>query len=171
MDATARLRELIDQMRTIAMVAGQCSVEGSRGTLSAMAAAEAERASRWANELESLLSPLRSTPQPDSQFVAAAKESLAESRAGLPHLGEIRRHADRLRRLEAAFDAGEPTPSDLPVSLSRAAAFLDAFVRWVETHDALRSTPQEGTTDDLTRIGELAVQPPPQHAATDREDL
>lgn len=34
----------------------------------------------------------------------------------------------------------------------------------------LRSTPQEGTTDELTRSVELAVNPPPQHAATDRED-
>lgn len=35
----------------------------------------------------------------------------------------------------------------------------------------LRSTPQEGTTDDLTRIGELDVPPPPQHASTNRKDL
>ncbi len=48
------IERLIDEMRTIAMVAGQCSVEGPQDTKSAMAAAEAERASRWADALAAL---------------------------------------------------------------------------------------------------------------------
>lgn len=46
--------KLIEEMRTIAMVAGQCSVEGPQDTKSLMAAAEAKRCSRWADELAAL---------------------------------------------------------------------------------------------------------------------
>jgi hypothetical protein len=53
--ASAALQALIAEMRTIAMVAGQCSVEGPEDAKSLMAAAEAERASRWADELATVL--------------------------------------------------------------------------------------------------------------------
>ncbi len=54
-DAEARFRALLDEMRTISRVAGQCSVEGPPDTASLMAAAEAERALRWADTIEALL--------------------------------------------------------------------------------------------------------------------
>lgn len=46
---------LVAEMRTIALVAGQCSVEGPDDAKALMAAAEAERASRWADSVEVLL--------------------------------------------------------------------------------------------------------------------
>lgn len=45
------LDQLIAEMRHIAIVAGQCSVEGPSDTASLMAGAESARASRWADEL------------------------------------------------------------------------------------------------------------------------
>lgn len=48
------MKRLVAEMRTIALVAGQCSVEGGVGVESLMAAAEADRCSRWADELEKL---------------------------------------------------------------------------------------------------------------------
>lgn len=51
----ARLRSEIEQVRqemlTIARVAGQCSVEGPEDRYSLMAAAEADRCSKWADRL------------------------------------------------------------------------------------------------------------------------
>ena len=55
----APLRGLIDEMRMIGLVAGQCSVEGPEGLAASMAGAEAERALRWADELEALLGSQR----------------------------------------------------------------------------------------------------------------
>ena len=51
----AQVRAVIEEMRTIARVAGQCSVEGPEDVHALMAAAEAERAARWADELEAAL--------------------------------------------------------------------------------------------------------------------
>ena len=51
-----RLRELVQSIRTIQLVAGQCSVEGFGSHHACeMAAAEAERCRKWADELEALL--------------------------------------------------------------------------------------------------------------------
>lgn len=58
---------LIREMRTIAMVAGQASVEGPRDFLARQSAREAERASRWADELEALLAASRLRPSPEPQ--------------------------------------------------------------------------------------------------------
>jgi hypothetical protein len=66
--AEGRLRTveaLIGEMRTIAMVAGQASVEGPRDFLARQAAKEAERATRWANQLEAALRPLLQEVQPE----------------------------------------------------------------------------------------------------------
>ncbi len=48
------LEQVIAEMRTIALVAGQASVEGPQDGKSLMAAAESARASRWANALAAL---------------------------------------------------------------------------------------------------------------------
>lgn len=45
------LSRIIEEMRTIAMVAGQCSIEGPENSMALMAAAEAERCGRWADDL------------------------------------------------------------------------------------------------------------------------
>lgn len=52
----SRLEALEKEIRMIAIVAGQCSVEGPEDSKSLMAAAEAERCSRWADALRSVLS-------------------------------------------------------------------------------------------------------------------
>lgn len=52
------MKRLVAEMRTIALVAGQCSVEGGVGVESLMAAAEADRCARWADDLEQLIAPL-----------------------------------------------------------------------------------------------------------------
>lgn len=54
-----RLRALISEMRTIGIVAGQCSVEAPDNPYAGMAAAEAERALRWADDLEAALPAVR----------------------------------------------------------------------------------------------------------------
>ncbi len=53
--ADGGLEALIEEMRVIARVAGQCSVEGPQDGAALMAAAEADRATRWADRLEALL--------------------------------------------------------------------------------------------------------------------
>ena len=50
-----QVRALIREMRTIQRVAGQCSIEGRQDSMALMAAAEAERAGRWADRLASLV--------------------------------------------------------------------------------------------------------------------
>lgn len=59
--ASARhtLEELIGEMRMIGCVAGQASVEGPQDSKSLMAAAEAERALRWAEAIDAVLTVLR----------------------------------------------------------------------------------------------------------------
>lgn len=47
---------LLKEMRAIAAVAGQCSVEGPQDTRAFMAAAEAKRCADWADRWEALLS-------------------------------------------------------------------------------------------------------------------
>lgn len=49
------VERVIKEMRTIAMVAGQCSIEGPEDGKALMAAAESERCSRWADELSALI--------------------------------------------------------------------------------------------------------------------
>jgi hypothetical protein len=62
-DPRVSLHELVQEMRTIALVAGQCSVEGPQDTKAAMAAAEAERAARWADAIERLgWQPIETAP-------------------------------------------------------------------------------------------------------------
>lgn len=51
----SQLQGLRDEMLVIARVAGQCSVEGPPSTKSLMAAAEAARASKWADQLDQIL--------------------------------------------------------------------------------------------------------------------
>ncbi len=63
-ETRALIEKLVDEMEMIARVAGQCSVDSADSTSALMAAAEAERASRWAQSLRDLsvsLSP--SSPQ------------------------------------------------------------------------------------------------------------
>ncbi len=50
-----QMQGLVAEMRVIASVAGQCSVEGPPDAKSSMAAAEAERCSRWADALDASL--------------------------------------------------------------------------------------------------------------------
>jgi antirestriction protein ArdC len=47
----AEQEQVAAEMRTIAMVAGQCSIEGPDNVHASMAAAEAERLARWADRL------------------------------------------------------------------------------------------------------------------------
>jgi hypothetical protein len=89
--------ELIREMRMIAIVAGQASVEGPRDFLARQAEAEAVRASRWADALEraSSLAPVA----PDlPEFCICAAIELATGELFRGH-----RHDDAIH---AAFKAG-----------------------------------------------------------------
>lgn len=66
----ARIRELIAEMRTIEMVAGQCAIETTYGTEARLHAEEAKQCRKWADALEALLvraalqgEPQRQTPE------------------------------------------------------------------------------------------------------------
>ena len=49
------LISIVTEMRTIAMVASQCSVEGEPDVRHAMAAAESGRCSEWAHRIETIV--------------------------------------------------------------------------------------------------------------------
>lgn len=51
----ARLAAMVQEMRAVALAAGQCSMEGPQDVKSLMAAAEAERCAKWADQLADLL--------------------------------------------------------------------------------------------------------------------
>lgn len=68
--------ELVAEMRQIALVAGQCSVEGPDDAKSLMAAAEAERATRWADALEAL--GRRAVPQAQGEPPNALRHEVAQ---------------------------------------------------------------------------------------------
>ncbi len=55
-DLRAKIEKVRDEMRVVAIVSGQSSVEGPYDLSSAMAAREAGRVTRWADELEAVLS-------------------------------------------------------------------------------------------------------------------
>ena len=55
MSGSPSVLEIVAEMRTIARVAGQCSVEGQEDEKSLMAAAESDRCTRWADALEAAL--------------------------------------------------------------------------------------------------------------------
>jgi hypothetical protein len=68
------VEKLIEEMRTIAMVAGQCSVEGPQDDKALMAAAEAERCTRWADQLEAALRSSPSTQGEGVGLIAAERQ-------------------------------------------------------------------------------------------------
>jgi hypothetical protein len=85
-------------MRTIAMVAGQCSVEGPQDTKALMAAAEAERARRWADIVDAALAvspepPSEQSEQPD--LVAAITAAVRKADRDFERVGGSSRHWTR----------------------------------------------------------------------------
>lgn len=117
------LSPLIREMRMIAIVAGQWSVENADDEAHSMAAEEARRASRWADQLAQLSTDIASL---------AAR---------------WREKAEALKRSHVA-------------NAIISAAILDC----ADDLAALRGMTKE---DLVTRSGELAVDPAPQHAPTD----
>lgn len=66
--ASARpyLQQVVKEMQTISMVAGQCSIDGPPSTMSAMAGAESERCRKWAEGLSALLERMPPTEKSDA---------------------------------------------------------------------------------------------------------
>lgn len=60
---TAALEKLEREIRVVAMVAGQCSVESPPDVKASMAASEADRCSRWADDLAALLEDTQAPSQ------------------------------------------------------------------------------------------------------------
>lgn len=61
------IRALIAEMRSMARVAGQYSVEGLQDTRASQAKAEAARATRWADQLAAVLGRSPARPQQDEE--------------------------------------------------------------------------------------------------------
>lgn len=88
-DAAASIRALLAEIRMIQMVAGQCSVEGPLNGEAAMAAAEADRCGRWADQLEALLA----SPPPVSRSRHEQKDEDDLARIGQLDEGPAPQHA------------------------------------------------------------------------------
>ena len=69
------LRKLSAEMRSVQRAAGQCSVEGPHDEASGLFAAEAERAGRWADELDAALSALAPSGAGWQPIATAPKEN------------------------------------------------------------------------------------------------
>lgn len=78
-DPGVTLEELVEEMRSIQRVAGQCSVEGPEGAMALIAAAEAERAGRWADILEAALARRASLPTAQEAVTDEEVEALRRS--------------------------------------------------------------------------------------------
>lgn len=68
-----KLNTVGGEMLTIAIVAGQCSVEGADDAKAGMAAAEAERASRWSDVLREVASRLSALASPALSGISPAQ--------------------------------------------------------------------------------------------------
>lgn len=139
------LRALEREMRTISMVAGQCSVEGAEDAISLLAAAEAERTSRWAGRL---------------QAVARELERLTIARAAPPGADYVSLLHEANRRVEASplhrrFIAHTPLSNDVAVWMADLAH---------EAHDAGARAAEARTLRALRR----GDREQPAHADRDR---
>ncbi len=134
---------LRDEMRSIGMAAGQCSVEGDEGLASSMAAAEAERCLRWADALEAILVP----SQPS--------DSRGTSRATIPDETQffVGRTPESLHGSGTGAMASPPTPekepdgslSDLPRQMKSLDTMIASAARNIgtEAESAGVPSPQE----------------------------
>ncbi len=111
--ALAQLQSLKDEIRSIAMVAGQCSIEGDPdGVAIKMAAAEAERCERWANQIATALDQHATKllePDKHQRVLGVIRSIIAdlkytpESKAEM--LAALDQHAATLEQMTAERDA------------------------------------------------------------------
>jgi hypothetical protein len=110
---------LIAEMRTIQLVAGQCSIEGPEDTKSLMASAEAERCRKWADELDAALASLE--PQEPDYGAGLHEERRQRLAAQEPTTDHATAHA-----LLTAWRAEDAT---LPPEAEQMAVFRAWFER------------------------------------------
>jgi hypothetical protein len=116
MDTRDALLKLADEIRTIQVVAGQCSVEGENDTAASMAAAEAERCRKWADQLAALARLPSSSPPEEKARHIAILGRLACEIEGLTTFQGRGLYVEDLAAVRYAIEALSAAPSGMPVA-------------------------------------------------------